>query len=71
MDPPGAGQKGADVQSWQAFVRRRAVHGKAPTVNRILDHPDIRAVAFVGSNGAGKHILQRGTATGKRIQARR
>mmetsp|Transcript_2906 Transcript_2906/g.8504 ORF Transcript_2906/g.8504 Transcript_2906/m.8504 type:complete len:547 (-) Transcript_2906:568-2208(-) len=45
------------------------VHGKAATVNRILDHPHIKAVAFVGSNGAGKHVLQRGTANGKRIQA--
>jgi malonate-semialdehyde dehydrogenase (acetylating)/methylmalonate-semialdehyde dehydrogenase len=45
------------------------VHGTAPTVNRILDHPDIRAVAFVGSNGAGRHVLERGTAHGKRVQA--
>ncbi len=45
-----------------------AVHGTAPTVNRILDHPDIRAVAFVGSNGAGQHVLKRGTSHGKRIQ---
>ena len=45
-----------------------AVHGRAPTVNRILDHPDIRAVAFVGSNGAGRHVLERGTAHGKRVQ---
>jgi malonate-semialdehyde dehydrogenase (acetylating)/methylmalonate-semialdehyde dehydrogenase len=46
------------------------VHGTAPTVNRILDHPDIRAVAFVGSNAAGRHVLERGTAHGKRIQVR-
>lgn len=44
------------------------MHGTAPTVNRILDHPDIRAVAFVGSNGAGRHVLKRGTSHGKRIQ---
>ena len=44
------------------------MHGAAPTVNRILDHPDIRAVAFVGSNAAGRHVLERGTAHGKRVQ---
>lgn len=45
------------------------VHGAKDTVNRILDHPDIRAVAFVGSNAAGKHVVERSAATGKRVQA--
>ncbi|KAI3426382.1 hypothetical protein D9Q98_008753 [Chlorella vulgaris] len=45
------------------------VHGTNDTVNAILDHPDIAAVSFVGSNAAGKHIYQRGCANGKRVQA--
>ena len=45
------------------------VHGTHDTVNRILDHPDISAVAFVGSNAAGRHIYSRGCANGKRVQA--
>lgn len=45
------------------------VHGSKPTVDRILDHPDIRAISFVGSNNAGEYIYQRGTANGKRVQA--
>eukprot|EP00887_Chlorella_sp_A99_P004270 scaffold15.g4270.t1 len=38
-------------------------------VNRILDHPDIAAVSFVGSDAAGRYIYARGCANGKRVQA--
>lgn len=44
------------------------VHGTHGTVNRILDHPDIKAVSFVGSNAAGRYIYERGAANGKRVQ---
>lgn len=46
-----------------------SVHGTAPTVNRICDHPDIKAISFVGGDNAGKHIYNRATALGKRVQA--
>ncbi|OLL23048.1 putative methylmalonate-semialdehyde dehydrogenase [acylating], mitochondrial [Neolecta irregularis DAH-3] len=45
------------------------VHGTAPTVDYILDCPDIKAISFVGSDRAGKYIYERGTANGKRVQA--
>ncbi|KAI0652283.1 methylmalonate-semialdehyde dehydrogenase [Trametes meyenii] len=45
------------------------VHGTVPTVNAICDHPDIKAISFVGGDRAGKHIYERGRATGKRVQA--
>ncbi|KAH9944029.1 methylmalonate-semialdehyde dehydrogenase [Epithele typhae] len=45
------------------------VHGTVPTVNAICDHPSIKAVSFVGGDRAGKHIYERGRATGKRVQA--
>ncbi|KDR85348.1 hypothetical protein GALMADRAFT_234171 [Galerina marginata CBS 339.88] len=45
------------------------VHGSAPTVNAICDHPAIRAISFVGGDRAGKHIYERGTQNGKRVQA--
>ncbi|EIE22494.1 methylmalonate semi-aldehyde dehydrogenase [Coccomyxa subellipsoidea C-169] len=45
------------------------VHGTHGTVNRILDHPDIKAVSFVGSDRAGRYIYERGSANGKRVQA--
>jgi len=45
------------------------VHGSADTVNRICDHPAIKAISFVGGDNAGKHIYTRATAQGKRVQA--
>ncbi|RDB29081.1 Methylmalonate-semialdehyde dehydrogenase [acylating], mitochondrial [Hypsizygus marmoreus] len=45
------------------------VHGAVPTVNAICDHPQIRAISFVGGDRAGKHIYERGTQNGKRVQA--
>jgi len=44
------------------------VHGTHDVVNRICDHPTIRAVSFVGSDVAGKHIYTRASAQGKRVQ---
>mmetsp|Transcript_22104 Transcript_22104/g.33408 ORF Transcript_22104/g.33408 Transcript_22104/m.33408 type:complete len:506 (+) Transcript_22104:106-1623(+) len=44
------------------------VHGANETVNNICDHPDIKAVSFVGSNMAGQHIYGRASALGKRCQ---
>lgn len=35
----------------------------------ILDHPDIKAISFVGSDQAGEYIHTRGSANGKRVQA--
>ncbi|KAK0208171.1 methylmalonate-semialdehyde dehydrogenase [Desarmillaria ectypa] len=45
------------------------VHGGIPTVNAICDHPTIKAISFVGGDRAGKHIYDRGTQNGKRVQA--
>ena len=38
-------------------------------MNFICDHKDIKAISFVGSNRAGEYIFDRGTKTGKRVQA--
>jgi len=45
------------------------VHGAVPTVNAICDHPAIKAISFVGGDRAGRHIYDRGTKNGKRVQA--
>jgi malonate-semialdehyde dehydrogenase (acetylating) / methylmalonate-semialdehyde dehydrogenase len=45
------------------------VHGDKVAVDAILDHPDIAAVSFVGSTPIARYIHQRGSATGKRVQA--
>lgn len=41
------------------------INGGADAVNAIADHPDIKAVAFVGSTRVGKMVYARGAATGK------
>ncbi|KAI3621921.1 methylmalonate-semialdehyde dehydrogenase [Moniliophthora roreri] len=45
------------------------VHGGIPTVNAICDHPVIKAISFVGGDRAGRHIYERGTQNGKRVQS--
>ena len=45
------------------------VHGTHDVVNGICDHPDIKAISFVGGDAAGRHIYARGSASGKRVQS--
>lgn len=45
------------------------VHGGKPVVDAILEHPDIKAVSFVGSTPIAQYIYSTGTAHGKRVQA--
>jgi malonate-semialdehyde dehydrogenase (acetylating)/methylmalonate-semialdehyde dehydrogenase len=45
------------------------VQGDKVAVDRILEHPDIAAVSFVGSTPIAKYIYSTGTAHGKRVQA--
>src|SRR6202163_3958644 len=45
------------------------VNGGSAVVNAICDHPDIRAVSFVGSTPVARHVYQRATHAGKRVQA--
>jgi len=45
------------------------VQGDKVAVDRILDHPDIAAVSFVGSTPIAKYVYERGTTAGKRVQA--
>ncbi|RMH82657.1 CoA-acylating methylmalonate-semialdehyde dehydrogenase [Pseudomonas sp. AOB-7] len=44
------------------------IHGGAEAVNLLCDHPDIKAVSFVGSTQVGTHVYNRATANGKRAQ---
>ncbi|MYS20018.1 methylmalonate-semialdehyde dehydrogenase [acylating] [Streptomyces sp. DvalAA-14] len=45
------------------------VHGDKPAVDRLLEHPDIKAVSFVGSTPVARHVYETGTRHGKRVQA--
>ncbi|WP_426267729.1 CoA-acylating methylmalonate-semialdehyde dehydrogenase [Sphingomonas sp. LHG3443-2] len=45
------------------------IHGDKEMVDAILDHPDVKAISFVGSSDIAQYIYSRGTANGKRVQA--
>jgi malonate-semialdehyde dehydrogenase (acetylating)/methylmalonate-semialdehyde dehydrogenase len=45
------------------------VHGDRVAVERLLEHPDVAAVSFVGSTPIARHIYETGTRNGKRVQA--
>ncbi|MBK9178036.1 MAG: CoA-acylating methylmalonate-semialdehyde dehydrogenase [Acidimicrobiales bacterium] len=45
------------------------VQGDRVAVDRILEHPDIAAVSFVGSTPVARHVYETGTRHGKRVQA--
>jgi malonate-semialdehyde dehydrogenase (acetylating)/methylmalonate-semialdehyde dehydrogenase len=44
------------------------VHGGPDVANMICDHPDIKAVSFIGSTHVGTHIYRRASEAGKRAQ---
>ncbi|MBG0738614.1 CoA-acylating methylmalonate-semialdehyde dehydrogenase [Paeniglutamicibacter antarcticus] len=45
------------------------LHGDKVAVDVLLTHPDIKAVAFVGSTPIAKYVYETATAHGKRVQA--
>ena len=45
------------------------VHGDKVAVDAILEHPDIKAVSFVGSTPIAKYVYENATKHGKRAQA--
>ncbi len=45
------------------------VHGDKTAVDAILDNPVVQAVSFVGSTPIAEYVYQRGTQSGKRVQA--
>jgi malonate-semialdehyde dehydrogenase (acetylating) / methylmalonate-semialdehyde dehydrogenase len=45
------------------------VQGGKEVVDALLDNPGVAAVSFVGSTPIARYVHERGTATGKRVQA--
>ncbi|MGW2343675.1 CoA-acylating methylmalonate-semialdehyde dehydrogenase [Streptomyces sp. NPDC001661] len=45
------------------------LHGDKVAVDRLLEHPDVAAVSFVGSTPIARHIHATASANGKRVQA--
>ena len=47
----------------------QVVQGDKEMVDAILDHPQIKAVSFVGSSDIAHYVYRRGVEAGKRVQA--
>jgi malonate-semialdehyde dehydrogenase (acetylating)/methylmalonate-semialdehyde dehydrogenase len=47
----------------------QVVQGDKEMVDAILDHPEIKAVSFVGSSDIAHYVYRRGVDAGKRVQA--
>ncbi len=45
------------------------VHGAHDVVNGLLDHPEVKAISFVGSQPVGEYVYKRGSENLKRVQA--
>jgi len=73
---PSERDPSASMLSWNLFMEAglpegvfNIVHGDKEAVDAILDHPDIKAVSFVGSTPIAEYVYRRGTQAGKRMQA--
>ncbi len=44
------------------------VHGGKAAVDALLDHPDVRAISFVGSTPVARYVYERAAKNGKRAQ---
>ncbi|MDQ4138715.1 MAG: CoA-acylating methylmalonate-semialdehyde dehydrogenase, partial [Actinomycetota bacterium] len=71
-------EKDPSASIWMAQLLQEAglpdgvfnvVHGDKEAVDAILDSPGIASVSFVGSTPIARYVYERGTATGKRVQA--
>lgn len=47
----------------------QVVNGDKVVVDAILEHPDVKAVSFVGSSAVAEYIYAKGATSGKRVQA--
>jgi malonate-semialdehyde dehydrogenase (acetylating)/methylmalonate-semialdehyde dehydrogenase len=47
----------------------KVVHGDKVAVDRLLEHPEVKAVSFVGSTPIARYVYETGTRAGKRVQA--
>ncbi|MEK5057325.1 methylmalonate-semialdehyde dehydrogenase (acylating) [Paenibacillus sp. FSL H7-0326] len=45
------------------------VHGAHDVVNGLLEHPDVKAISFVGSQPVAEYVYKKGTSHLKRVQA--
>ncbi|TJY69291.1 CoA-acylating methylmalonate-semialdehyde dehydrogenase [Arthrobacter sp. CAU 1506] len=71
-------EKDPTAANWMAELWKEAglpdgvfnvVHGDKESVDALLEHPEIKSVSFVGSTPIARYVYERGTASGKRVQA--
>ena len=71
-------EKDPSAANWLAEVWKQAglpagvfnvVHGEKVAVDRLLQHPDVQAVSFVGSTPIARYVYETATSFGKRVQA--
>src|ERR1700688_5040126 len=71
-------EKDPSVSLYLAEVMKKAgvpdgvfnvVQGDKVAVDRILEHPDVKAISFVGSTPVARFIYETGPGNGKRVQA--
>ncbi|PWN53137.1 methylmalonate-semialdehyde dehydrogenase [Violaceomyces palustris] len=68
---PGASQMIVELAEMAGLPKGvlNIAHGGHDTVNALCDDPRVRAISFVGSDQGGKHVHDRGTKNGKRVQS--
>ncbi|MGV8832574.1 MAG: CoA-acylating methylmalonate-semialdehyde dehydrogenase [Devosia sp.] len=73
---PSERDPSASMLAWNLFMEAglpegilNVVHGDKEMVDGLLDHPDVKAISFVGSTPIAEYVYQRGTKAGKRVQA--
>ncbi|WP_085906166.1 CoA-acylating methylmalonate-semialdehyde dehydrogenase [Kiloniella majae] len=73
---PSERDPSAPMLIWDLFKKAgfpdgvmNVVHGDKEAVDTLLDHPDVKAISFVGSTPIAEYVYSRGTAKGKRVQA--
>ncbi|HEY4202035.1 MAG TPA: CoA-acylating methylmalonate-semialdehyde dehydrogenase [Devosiaceae bacterium] len=73
---PSERDPSASMLAWKLFMDAglpegvlNVLHGDKEMVDGLLDHPDVKAVSFVGSTPIAEYVYQRGTRAGKRVQA--
>ena len=71
-------EKDPSAANWMASLWSEAglppgvfnvVHGDKVAVDGILEHPQVKAVSFVGSTPVARYVYETGTRHGKRVQA--
>jgi malonate-semialdehyde dehydrogenase (acetylating)/methylmalonate-semialdehyde dehydrogenase len=68
---PGATQLQAELWAEAGLPEGvfNVVYGGREAVTAIVEHPDVRAIQFVGSTAVGRYVYEEGTRRGKRVGA--